>query len=242
MALCFLAAPDPGFGAGQGKELPRDPEAKAFLKQVLEADPGWDNGFPGFEADLEVFWEGKTHRGKVAVREKGKTAVTISNSGSDAESWAREKIESIVASAYREDFEVKYAKLGVTFGPDDLNPLGQLVLVHGEPFETRYRIKDNEIRRIRRSNEKSLVTIDILHLERDSQGRKIAQTFATQHFDSQTRELRKTETVRESKIVIGGYLLPESYLEIANVDGGPRMRSIRFKNHRVRGAAGKGTE
>jgi hypothetical protein len=223
------AAPEPESPEEKRALLPSDPNAKALLKEVQEADPGWGEDFPGFTADVEIFWDGSTHRGSVTVRNRNKVALSFENA--EAKQWVNEVVSSMIANAFRDSFDAKYAKLGVTFGKDDLNPLGQLLLVHGDRYETGYRIKDNEIRQILRANGERVLTIDILSVERDEQGRKLAQTYAAQYFSKEKMALQKTQTVQEGKVAVGDYLLPGYHYEVVNEDGGSRTRSIRFSNH-----------
>lgn len=216
---------------GVSAAIINDPDAKALLKRVKEGDPGWDGDFPGFKATIEVFANGKTYRGQVIVRDRKTVEVSVPNS--DAEPWARQTIAAIAATAFREDFETRYQNVGVTFGPDDLNPLGQLLQIHGDRIETGFRVKGNEIRQIFRENSTTTVTIDVLHVQRDSLGRKVGQSFAVQYFDKKTKELKKTETVQEAKVEVGGYLLPDYYYEVVNEKGGPKTRTIRFLDHKL---------
>ena len=120
------------------KKVPRDPDAFAFLKSVMEADPGWAPDFPGFEAKIEVYWKGLLHTGMVTVRDRKRTAVELP--GDEARAWVERVVAGIVAHGFRGEFDKEYANLGVTFGKDDLNPLGQPVEVHGGKLDTRYRI------------------------------------------------------------------------------------------------------
>lgn len=239
LGALFLAALLPL--AAQNGKVPNDPDAKALLKQIRESDSGWDENFPGFRCAIEVFMDGTTHRGKLEVRARDKIEVTEMND-KEAQAWAERSIRSIVSSAYRTEFESRYEKLGVTFGKDDLNPLGQLLHIHGDRFRTSFRIRDGEVRQIVRSNSARTVTIDILHLERDAQGRKTAQIFATQYFDIKTKALERAETVQEGKIMVGDHLLPHYYHEILNQNGGSRMRSVRFFRHELGSADRKAKE
>lgn len=220
------------------KKIPRDPDALAFLKHVMESDPGWDKDFAGFSAGIEVYWKGATYPGKVAVRKGRKAEVELPDS--EALPWVEGVLASIVSHGFREDFDKQYADRGVTFGKDDLNPLGQLLLVHGGRFETRYRVQNEQVRRLNRANGDRRVTIDILDLETDQDGRKLSQIFTVNHFDLKQAALVKNETVRERKVRMGGHLLPGSYIEIVSQGQGPQTRSIRFFDHSLLEASGGG--
>ncbi len=217
--------------AEKDKKIPRDPDALAFLKSVIESDTGWNSDFPGFTAKIEVYWKGAVHVGTVTVRDRSKTELELPDE--DAKKWASVVVADIVAYGFRSDFDKEYANLGVTFGRDDLNPLGQLIEVHGGKADVRYRIKDGQIRRVNRANGEKRVTIDVLQLNRDEQGRKVSQIYAVHYFDRKSENLNRSETVDEGKVEIGGYMLPAYHDEIVSEGLGPSTRSIRFHDHKL---------
>ncbi len=220
-----------GAKAEKDKKIPRDPDALAFLKSVIESDKGWDADFPGFSSKIEVYWKGAVHVGTVTVRDRNKTEIDLPDE--DAKKWASVVVADIVSYGYRGDFDKEYANLGVTFGRDDLNPLGQLLEVHGGKTHVRYRIKDGQIRRVNRANGDKRVTIDVLQLRRDDRGRKVSQIYAVQYFDLKREALTRSETVDEGKVEVGGYMLPAYHDEIVSEGLGPSTRAIRFHDHKL---------
>lgn len=212
-AVAFMAAP--GIAADdkakpKSADHPDDPAARAFLKKAEEQSPSW-NGFPGFTAGIKVYFEGKTHEGKVEVGANRKVKLNLSDP--ESRKWVMETIASMLASSARKPFDQKYEGVGIVFGKDDLHPLGQLVELHGDPYNTRYRIRDDEFWTTRRTLPEHEVAINVINIERDEAGRKKSRSFVVSYFDKETGELKKAEAIREERFLLGGYPLPAQWVE-----------------------------
>jgi hypothetical protein len=213
--LILCLAPVPAIGGDDTAPRkpairPDDPAARAFLKKAEEQSPSW-SGFPGFEAQLKVYFEGKTHEGKVEVGPNRRVKVSLSDP--ESRKWVVSTLNSMLSSAARKPFEERYEGIGIVFGKDDLHPLGQLVELHGDPYNTRHRIRDGEFRTTRRTLKEHEVAINVINIDRDATGRKKSRSFVVSYFDKTTGELRKAEAIREERFLLGGYPLPALWVE-----------------------------
>ena len=202
-------------GLARGEEPPKtrpldDPAARAFLKEAEEQSSHW-GGFPGFAAVIKVFFDGKTHEGRVEVGATRRVKVHLSDP--ESRKWAAGTIAQTLANANRRPFEERYEGMGIVFGKDDLHPLGQLVQVHGDPYNSRFRIKDGEFRTIRRTTKTHEVAIHVINIERDSEGRKQSRSFVVSYFDKQTGKLERAEAIRDERTLLDGYPLPALWIE-----------------------------
>ncbi len=211
-------------------EPPNDPAARAFLREAEERAASW-NGFPGFSAEMAVYHAGQTHKGKVTV--DGGRKVRVDLPDSEARKWAAGVMNSIAAASHRKDFEERYAKVGVVFGKDDLHPLGQLLELKGDPYQTRFRILDREIRVIERSTPEYNMMLTILAIERDAADRKQARSFVVFYFDKKTGDLLRSEAIVDRRVILDGYVLPETWKETRVGKGGERTYSLSLRGHRL---------
>lgn len=189
---------------------PDDPAARAFLKQAEDQSSHW-SGFQGFSAAIKVFYDGKTHEGRVEVGANRRVKVSVNDP--ESRKWVAETLAQSLANVNRRPFEERYEGMGIVFGKDDLHPLGQLVQVHGDPYNSRFRIKDGEFRTIRRTTKTHEVAIHVINIERDAQGRKQSRSFVVSYFDKETGKLERAEAIREERILLGGYPLPALWVE-----------------------------
>jgi hypothetical protein len=207
---------------------PNDPAARAFLRDAEERSASW-NGFPGFSAEISVYWEGKVHKGSAVVAQDAKVKVEVGDP--DARKWAASVLTSIAATSRRKDFETRYKDVGVVFGKDDHHPQGQLVETHGDPYKAKFRILDGEVRIIERTVGEELVILNILSIERDSEDRKRARSFVVNYFDKKSGNLLRSEAIRDRRIILDGYVLPEAWKEFAGGRGGARTQAIFLTKH-----------
>lgn len=211
---------------------PNDPAARAFLREAEERGTTW-NGFSGFSAEVMVYSNGRTHRGEVAVSGNGKARLDLGDS--DARKWASGVLGSIGSASSRKDFEDRYENVGVVFGKDDLHPLGQLVELRGDVYNTRFRILDKEVRVIERTTPSGRIVVHIVSVQRDEEDRKLARSFVVHYFDPKTEDLVRSESIRDTRTIVDGYVLLESWVETTAAKDGISTRSMSLSEHKVNG-------
>lgn len=209
---------------------PNDPAARAFLREAEERGVSW-NGFPGFTGDLQVYRDGRTHRGSLTVGPDGKVRVDLGDG--EARKWALGVMTAIVARSTQKDFEERYENVGVVFGKDDLHPLGMLVELRGDPYQTRFRILDKEIRVIDRTTPAERIFLHIVSIERDATDRKRARSFVVYYFDKDSGELKRSEAIRDERTTLDGYVLPELWTETTVMNGSQTTQSMTVSNQQL---------
>lgn len=209
---------------------PNDPAARKFLREAEERGASW-NGFPGFTADLTVFRDGKTHRGEVVIPANRKIKLELGDA--DARKWALEVLLSIATTSSRKDFEERYQNVGVVFGKDDLHPQGQLVELRGDPYQSKFRILDNEIRAIERVTPEHRIALTILSIERDQQDRKRARTFVVNYLDAKSGDLVRSEAIHDERVIAAGYVVPKSWTETVISSKSSQTNALELSNHQI---------
>lgn len=207
---------------------PNDPAARSFLREAEGRTASWE-GIAGFAAEITVYWEGKTHQGTVQVVPDGKPKVDLPDP--DARKWASSVLASIAATSKRDPFDVRYKSVGIVFGKDDRHPQGQLVETHGDPYQTKFRILDGEIRSIERTVGDELVLLNILAIERDTEHRKRARSFVVNYFDKKTGNFLRSEAIRDRRVIVEGYVLPEVWKEFRAGKGGAKTQALFLSGH-----------
>jgi len=215
---------------GKGGPPPDDPSARAFLREAEEHSPAWTQ-FPGFSAKVNVYFEGKNHEGRMEVGPSRKVKVTLSDP--EAKRWVSETLTASLVTAFRKPFEERYEGIGVVFGKDDLHPLGMLVELRGDPYKTRFRIRDGEFRVIERTTPEHHIRIHVLNIERDEAGRKKSRSFLVSYFDKESGHLRKSEAIREERILLRAYALPSVWIETEVRRDGGGTRSLTLTGHQL---------
>lgn len=212
--------------------LPNDPAARAALK-ATRTGKGWGSDFPGFTADLEVFHGGKAHLAKLTIAADGKVAVGGIDD-KDAHDYATGALSSIVVHGMGRDFEKGDGRYGITFGPDDGSPLGRIVKLNGDAFDSSYRVRGTELTQVNRRMGKRHFTIDMLSSTSDSEGRKGPQTFVVNTWTNGTNAWVKSESFKDKTIVVGGFALPlQRYAIVTEPDKAPWVQAITLSNHRL---------
>lgn len=214
---------------------PNDPAARKFLRAADERSASWQ-GFPGFTAEIRVYRDGLTHSGLLTVTPDGRHRVELVDG--ESRKWASAVISSISATTNRKDFEERYKDIGFSFGVDDNHPLGQLVNTHGDPYQSRFRVLDGEIRVIERVTPTERIFLKILSLDRDEKGQKLGRTFVVYYFDRKSGALLRSQAIEDQRSIIGGYVLPSVWNEINIQNGQPATTSLTLFNHAMLPANG----
>ncbi|MGH9785202.1 MAG: DUF3386 family protein, partial [Terriglobia bacterium] len=195
------AAADPRDPAS-GKPL-NDGDARDLLKAARDVRGKWGNEFPGFQADLEVFYKNQVHRGLVTVSAGGGVKVDLPDA--DAKDWASATLSSLAMHSRSSDFDKTDDRYAIVFGPDDHSPLGRLIELQKDPYHSSYRVRDNIITQVNRRMGKQRFTIDVLHIGRDESGHKTSESFVVNTFDDATSRFVKSEAFRDEFIVLEDY-------------------------------------
>jgi hypothetical protein len=147
--------------------------------------------------------------------------------------WVERTLQPMVFSSTRKPFDERYALIGIVFGRDDLSPFGQLVELRGDPYQTRFRVKDNELWLIERTTPEHRISIHLLDVSRDEDGRKISQSFVVYYRDKESGDLLRSEAIRDEKVIVGDYVLPLQWYETEVGREGSVYRTITLSEHKL---------
>lgn len=231
----MVTASLPAMAQAKGKKsengsVADDPAARRLLAAAEERSERWQD-FPGFTAQISVYRDGQTFSGHVTVAADGKVRVHLEDG--ESRKWAEQTLTSVALNALREPFEKRYQGKSISFGKDDLHPLGQLVEVHGDAYSSRYRVRDGEIREIERSTREQRLTIEILSIDRHPEHGKQSQSFVVYYREPGSDALRSSEAVVDERVPVGGFNLPSLWLETRIGRGQPSTTSVTLRGHQL---------
>lgn len=225
-----LAATDTQRDPGNRESLDNG-GARELLRTARDVRGLWGNEFPGFRADLEVFYKNQSHHGHVTVSSGGSVQVELGESS--AKEWATSALSSLAMHSLSRDFDKTDGRYPITFGLDDHSPLGRLIELQQDPYHSSYRVRDNIIGQVSRRMGKQRFTIDVLHVAKDDRGRKTSEAFVVNTFENDSSRFVKSEAFRDEFVAIGDYRLPRVRCVIVTEQGGSWTESVMLSNHRL---------
>jgi hypothetical protein len=209
----------------------KEPTALELLLQARKARAVW-NDFPGFTADITVFYDGKNQKGKLSI--DAAAAVELAMPASPAKAWAEEQLASMEQHRMP-DSSVAEGK--VTYADSDRShPLGRKILLGDAAIQSSYRIKDGAIMEVARSAGPTMrFTISVLETQWNADHKYLPRSFVVDYFDSKSGELRTSTAYHNEWQRVGSYDIPRLTLEITTEKGEARSRQIVLENIRLAG-------
>ena len=225
---CTVALRVPGKEYG-AKVVPTSKQLTAaeLLKDAREGRAIWDN-FPGFEADMTLFAEGREQTGKIAVTADGN--VTLSGFELKEEKVILGTLRSLVAHRMpggETDDNVSFADEQTD------HPLGRLIkLDYDSAMASAYRIKDGVIREVNRQMDSGRFTISVFEVQRNPEG-KYLPGYYTVSFWNKDGSLRSSSATHETWVRVGKFDLPATHASVTTGKDDHRNVSMRFSNHKL---------
>ena len=220
---CTLALRLPAEAATRAAEA----SAAELLRRARDARAIW-TGFPGFEADVTLYAEGRQHAGRIAVTADGD--VTLSGLSLKDEKPIVTMLRSLVAH-----------RLGggesdesVSFADDQTDhPLGRLVkLDYDSAMASAYRIQEDVIREVNRQMDGGRFTISVFEVSRNAEGKYLPGYYAV-HFWNKDGSLRTSTAVRETWTRVGRYDLPATHAAVTAGKDEHKNVSLSLTNHKL---------
>lgn len=201
--------------------------AAELINKARGARAVWHD-FPGFEADLALYAEGRKQHGKVRIAAEGE--VTLTGFQLKDEKAVAGPLRSLVAHRRpggESDDRVSFADSQAD------HPLGRLIkLDYDSAMASAYRIKDDVIREVNRQMDGGRFTISVFEVNRNPEG-KYLPGFYTVNFWNQDGSLRSSSAVRETWVRVGQFDLPATHAAVFAGANEHRNVSMTFSNHKL---------
>jgi uncharacterized GH25 family protein len=224
---CTLALRVPGAAVGKTTPTSKQLTAAELLKDARDARAIWHD-FPGCEADLTLFAEGREQTGKITIAADG--TVTLNGIELKDDKGVLTTLRSLVGHRMpggETDDNVSFADEQAD------HPLGRLIkLDYDSAMASAYRIKDGVIREVNRQMDGGRFTISVFEVHRNPEG-KYLPGYYTVSFWNKDGTLRSSSTTHESWVRVGKFDLPATHASVATGKDDHRNVSMIFSNHRL---------
>lgn len=205
-----------------------DAEATRMLAEARAARAQWEK-FPGFAADLEVYADGKTTKGRVEVSAKGQVSLKLDDPA--AEAWVKRTLTSVVSHRI-DNSAIK--KTPCAFADQDADhPLGRAVRVLSDEFHSSYRVRDRQISVVNRQMGDVRFTISVQENRFNAEGKYLPASYVVNTWDMKTDALKSSEAHHQTWQRVGPFDLPLAATVIKASAGQQEARRLKLSNHRL---------
>jgi hypothetical protein len=217
-----------------------DPAASKLLQEARAARARWDK-FPGFTADVEVNFNGKTSKGKAIVEANGK--VLLDGIDKEMEPWARRNLASTVGHRLDESATRNTPCAFIDDNKD--HPLGCAIRVLNDELHSSYRIRDKQIMEVNRQTKEGKFTISVLENRPNAEGKFLSAAFVVNYWNAESGDLQRSEAHHQTWTRVGKFDLPVTTTVVTGAGeksaagNGKMAQSLTLTNHKLAEGAGK---
>jgi len=199
--LTFRVADEKAKGAADSPKA--DPAATKLLAEARAARALWKD-FPGFNADIEVNFDGKASKGKVQVSPEGK--LKLEGLDKDQEAWTRRELGSIVGHRL-DSGSPRDTPCAFTDDVKD-HPLGRSIRVLNDELHSSYRVRGKEIVVVNRTMKDRRFTITVLESIANADGKYLTTSFVVDYWNLESGELLRSDAFSQTWTRVGKFNLP----------------------------------
>jgi hypothetical protein len=204
-----------------------DPLATKLLADARAARAQWEK-FPGFTADIEINFDGKISRGKVAVEATGK--VSVNKLDGDAEAWAKRQLGSIVAHRIDDSASLNTP---CAFSDGEANhPLGRAITILNDELHSSYRVRDRQIIVVNRLMNTARFSITVLENRTNKEGKFLPASYVVHYWNTKSGDLDKTESHSQTWVRVEAFDLPVAAYVITATKN-LSTRSLTLSGHKL---------
>ncbi len=121
-------------------------DARQVLRDAIERNYHWPAGVRGFSSRIVVCEEGDQQEGDIYAPSSQAIRIALTDAAPERIHWIETEIRSIIGHRLYRTFEQGDGRYTLSFGDSGLHPAGQTILVHGDPRNSRYRVKEGMLR------------------------------------------------------------------------------------------------
>ena len=215
----------------QVEGLQDEQEARNLLTEAFENTARWQDDFPGFSAHLRVYFNNTEFEGMAEVR--GPKEVSVSLPDETVKKWVHNQLAMIAAHRVPRNFEQSDGKHILTLGPEDGHPLGRKLQIHGDGFDSYYRIKEGKLTQINRKMHQIAFTINVEESTCTLEGKYLTTKYTVYYRSPEGNELKNTESIMDTHVRVGFSDLPAGRQVISFENGDVVIHRIILEDHRL---------
>jgi hypothetical protein len=198
-----------------------------LLERAHAAAYRFPAGFAGFTASVHT---SAGDAGTVVVRGRRDHEFTFTHTAGDAD-WAREQVASILGHRWPAPYaegDGRYSHHTETDG----DPGGMLVRLTGDPMNSAYRVRDDEISEVHRTTGQVRFSIVISGSTHTAEGR-LPDHFSVYYWRPGDGRLIKADQYRDTYTEVAGVWLPTRRVITTADDDGLTTRALDLRDHRL---------
>ncbi len=207
-----------------------DPAAHDLLGQAHNAAYRFPEGFGGFEADLEFNCDGFVATGTVCVTSPRSINLDL-DVPEDDQKWLRQELGSIAGHRWNLPYERADGGNTLTLSAEDGDPSGRVIQVHGDRFDSSYRVQQGEISQVNRAMGQMGFSIQIQNRVAASDGRTLPSDFTVLYWNTDDGRFSRADVYKDTYEDVEGVYLPVSRRIISADDEGVTVRQLRLSRH-----------
>jgi hypothetical protein len=210
--------------------ISNDPKAHTLLRAAHEGGYRFPRGFAGFAATVRVVDGEHAASGRVKVRSPQDVSLEI-DAGAATTAWLQHEIASMAGHRWPTPYEESDGRWTLTVESDDAHPLGRLVRVHDDPFQSSYRVRDGRIAQITRQMGPRRFSIIPHEHTITPDGRALPSHFTVVFWDLDQGRLVRSDAYQDQYVPVDGVYLPASRRVVSADDAGITVRELALSDH-----------
>ncbi len=204
-------------------DVANETAAHEILRAAHDQGYRFPAAFAGFTANVRTTETTpaatSTLAGTVTVTGPRATELETDSPG-DLATWTRQEIASMAGHRWNTPYAEGDGRWTLTLEDDADSVLGQTVIVHDDPFSSRYRVREGRIAQVIRTMGTTSFTISIQRHLPAADGLFLPADFTVSYWDTESGRLTRTDSYTDTYAEIDGVSLPRGRRVLTATDAG----------------------
>lgn len=218
--------------APTSEHRPNDPAAHELLRAAHDAGYRFPPDFGGFRATVQFHGDDTTATGTVEVRTSRELALDI-DADENIRGWLQQEIASIAGHRWPMPYSEADGKYSLSLEGTGDHPLGQLIRVNDDRYDSSYRVRDGRITQVSRRIGGTRFSILIQDRVTAGDGRILPAQFTVAYWSVEENRLIRADAYTDSYAEAEGLHLPSLRRVITADDSGLVTRELRLLDHQL---------
>ncbi|MFN8663006.1 MAG: DUF3386 family protein [Thermomicrobiales bacterium] len=211
-------------------QVTNQPQAHAALQAAHEGGYRFPADFAGFSAEVQVEHDGETQNGRVTLRSPREIEIDL-EADEETLGWLRQELGSMAGHRWPTPYAESDGRWTLTLEARAGDPLGDLIRVHDDPFNSSYRVRDGRITQVNRQMGPTRFSINIHEHTETADGRTLPAVFTVAFWDSAQGRLSRTDEYLDRYVEVAGVQLPAERRILRVEDDGISVRKLTLSGH-----------
>jgi hypothetical protein len=212
------------------EQVVNQPQAHAALQAVHEGGYRFSPNFAGFSANVQVEQDGVRQAGRVTLRSPREIDIDL-DADEETLGWLRQELGSMAGHRWPTPYAESDGRWTLTLEEDASHPLGNLIRVHDDPFNSSYRLRDGRIAQVNRQMGPTRFSINIHEHTQTADGRTLPAVFTVAFWDTAQGRLTRTDEYLDRYVEVDGVHLPGARRVLRVEDDGISVRRMMLSGH-----------